>query len=306
MAAKRVLLFGATGTIGEAVSLALNQRGHSVVPFVRNGSQIDADLLTKWVSDRAPFDVVLSCMASRSGLPEDAWAVDYQAHKDVMAAAQTAGIGHFILLSSICVQRPLLAFQQAKLAFENALIGSGMRYSIVRPTAYFKSLSGQVGRVRAGKPFLLFGNGELTACKPISDGDLAEYLADCIDDVTKHERILPIGGPGAAITPRQQGEMLFELTGKPPLFRHVPLSMFGAIGGALRVAGFVSKAAAKKAELAKIGRYYATESMLLLDPATGRYDADATPSTGSETLANHYAAILSGEITVERGEHSLF
>ena len=38
---------------------------------------------------------------------------------------------------------------------------------------------------------------------------------------------------------------------------------------------------ADKAELARIGGYYTTESMLVLDPNTGRYDAAATPSSGN-------------------------
>ena len=83
-----------------------------------------------------------------------------------------AGVAHFVLLSAICAQKPMLAFQHAKLAFEESLISSGLGYSIVRPTAFFKSLSGQVERVRNGKPFLVFGDGRLTACKPISDADL--------------------------------------------------------------------------------------------------------------------------------------
>lgn len=49
-----------------------------------------------------------------------------------------------------------------------------------------------------------------------------------------------------------------------------------------------------KAELARIGRYYATESMLVPDPATGRYDAAATPSTGTETLFDFYAKLVDG------------
>jgi divinyl chlorophyllide a 8-vinyl-reductase len=61
-----------------------------------------------------------------------------------------------------------------------------------------------------------------------------------------------------------------------------------------------------KAELARIGRYYATESMLVLDPATGRYDAAATPSTGADTLVDFYARLLSGEESVDRGEHAVF
>jgi hypothetical protein len=55
--------------------------------------------------------------------------------------------------------------------------------------------------VKRGKPFLVFQDGTLTACKPISASDLADYIAD-------------------------------------------------------------------KAELARIGRYYATQSMLVLNPAT--------------------------------------
>jgi len=46
--------------------------------------------------------------------------------------------------------------------------------------------------------------------------------------------------------------------------------------------------------------------MLVLNPATGRYDADATPSTGKDTLADHYAGLLSGRLSVERGDHAVF
>ena len=245
-------------------------------------------------------------MASRTGAPRDAWAIDHQAHIDVLAAAKEAGVGHFVLLSAICVQKPLLAFQHAKLAFETALIASGLTYSIVRPTAFFKSLSGQVERVKRGKPFLVFGDGTLTACKPISDDDLADYLADCLDDERRWNRVLPIGGPGPAITPRQQGESLFALLGRKPRFRRVPVAMLDGIIGALSVAARIVPSLADKAELARIGRYYATESMLVLDPETGRYDAAATPSTGTETLFDFYNALLAGAAAPERGDHAVF
>jgi divinyl chlorophyllide a 8-vinyl-reductase len=204
------------------------------------------------------------------------------------------------------VQKPLLAFQQAKLAFEKRLIESGLTYSIVRPTAFFKSLSGQIERVRQGKPFLVFGDGQLTACKPISDNDLGEYLAACIEDASRHNRILPIGGPGEAITPLQQGEHLFALLGRPPRFKHVPVALLDVIVGVLATAGRVFPALAEKSELARIGRYYATESMLVLNPETGRYDAAITPSTGSDTLYDFYARLVSGEIAPDRGDHAVF
>jgi divinyl chlorophyllide a 8-vinyl-reductase len=252
------------------------------------------------------FDALVSCLASRTGAPRDAWAIDYQAHVDALQAAREAGVGHMVLLSAICVQKPLLAFQHAKLAFEKHLMESGINYAIVRPTAFFKSLSGQIERLRRGKPFLLFADGQLTACKPISDTDLGQYLADCLTQPERHRRILPIGGPGPAITPLQQGQYLFELMGKPPRFKHVPVGLLETIIAVLSALGKLSSFLADKAELARIGRYYATESMLVWDEKIGRYDADATPSTGTDTLWAHYQALVKGNQSTELGDHSVF
>ncbi|MFX7992960.1 NAD(P)H-binding protein, partial [Acinetobacter baumannii] len=81
------------------------------------------------------------------------WAIDHAAHVELLAAAREAGVGQMVLLSALCVQKPRLAFQHAKLAFERELMASGLSWSIVRPTAYFKSLSGQLARLRRGQPF---------------------------------------------------------------------------------------------------------------------------------------------------------
>lgn len=326
---QRVLVIGATGTIGRATVRALSARGHEVISLVRPpgatgarsahaGANLspcasmrfcDVTSAASLANDGFAgerFDVLVSCLASRTGTPKDAWAIDYAAHLLVLAAAKTAGVQHMVLVSAICVQKPLLAFQRAKLAFEKALIESGITYSIVRPTAFFKSLSGQVDRVRRGKPFLVFGDGTRTACKPISDTDLADYVANCLDDARCHNRILPIGGPGEAITPRQQGEHLFRLLGREPEFKCVPVALLDKVVTGLGIIGRVVPPLATKAELARIGRYYATESMLVIDPVTGRYNADATPSTGTERLFDFYARLIRGEATIERGEHAVF
>lgn len=327
---KRVLLLGATGTIGRATARALVNRGHEVVCLVRTktpspasshpanviGELAGATVRVGNITDPAsiardgiqaePFDALVSCLASRTGISHDAWAIDYQAHVNALQAAQHADVQHMVLLSAICVQKPVLAFQKAKLAFEKLLVDSGMTYSIVRPTAYFKSLSGQIDGVKAGRPFLVFGDGTLTACKPISDDDLGAYLADCLTDAGRHNRILPIGGPGPAITPKQQGEHLFHLLGQKPRFRHVPVRMLDGIVWSLDMLGRASASMAAKAELARIGRYYATESMLVWNPEAGRYDAAATPSTGTETLCEFYEKVIAGHATVDLGDHAVF
>ncbi len=320
---RRVMLLGATGTIGRATVEAVLAKGHEVVCFIRpdpkdprRGLPSGATLRFGDVTDAAAlardgfagerFDALVSCLASRTGRPAEAWAVDHLAHAQALHVAKAAGVSQVVLLSAICVQRPRLAFQQAKLAFEAMLIDSGLTYSIVRPTAYFKSLSGQVERVRQGQPFLLFGDGQLTACKPVSDADLGRFLAECLDDPTRHNRILPIGGPGPAITPLQQGAELFRLLGREPKFRKVPVGMMDAIIGVLGLLGRVSPSLRDKAELAKIGRYYATESMLVLNPDTGTYDADATPETGTETLFDFYARLVAHKASVDLGDHAVF
>ena len=319
----RVCLLGATGTIGRATLRVLMKRGHNVFCFVREGAGSSGSLSTegnralfggatlRFVDVLKPksiardgfrgerFDAVVSCMASRTGAPKDAWAIDYQAHFNLLLAAQDAGVSHFVQLSAICVQKPVLEFQHAKLAFETALVESGIKYSIIRPTAFFKSLSGQIERVRRGKPFLVVGDGLLTSCKPISDSDLAVYLAECLEDQRRWNRVLPIGGPGSPVTPRQQGEFLFGLLHRPPLLRNVPLVMLDCIVGALGLVAHVAPPLAEKAELARIGRYYATESMLWLNPETGFYDAAATPSTGAETLFDYYTSVIAGDIAAE-------
>jgi divinyl chlorophyllide a 8-vinyl-reductase len=117
---------------------------------------------------------------------------------------------------------------------------------------------------------------------------------------------LPIGGPGDAITPLQQGEYLFKAMGKPPKYKQVPVALLDVIIQVLRVLGWFMPSLAAKAELARIGRYYATESMLVWDAQTQQYDAYITPSFGTQTLFAHYDQLLAGQANVQLGEHSVF
>jgi divinyl chlorophyllide a 8-vinyl-reductase len=312
----KALLLGATGTIGRATAQALRAAGHEVVALVRPGADLRGLTGCRVIEGRAtePQDLarvldgrpaaVISCLASRTGDPSDAWSVDHAAQSAVLKSALAAGVGQFVLLSAICVQKPLLEFQRAKLAFEAELQTAPLDWSIVRPTAYFKSLSGQVPRVQAGRSFLVFGDGRLTACKPISDRDLGRFLALCLTDPDKRNRVLPIGGPGPAITPLDQAAMLERLLSRPVAVRQVPVGLMDAIIGGLTLAGMVLPKLRAKAGLARIGRYYATESMLVWDGS--RYDADATPEFGEDRLEDHYAAMLRGEVADDRGAHAVF
>ncbi|RED12210.1 NAD(P)H-binding protein [Pontivivens insulae] len=310
---KSILLLGATGTIGAAVHAALIDEGYVVVaptrrPVTLAGAvQIDhSQAAFERLMTEHDVGAVISCVASRNGLPKDAWAIDYGLNSTALKAAVACNLSQFVMLSAICVQKPVLEFQKAKLAFEVELRLAPLIWSIIRPTAFFKSLSGQMRRLQNGKPFLLFGNGALTKCKPISDRDLARFIVRALSDPEMNNRVLPIGGPGPAISPRQQGDLLFEATGATPRFKRLPVGFLSTIIGVLGILGMVLPRLREKAELARIGRYYATESMLLWDAKAQQYDADATAEFGQDTLAEHYAALAAGEREDDRGAHVVF
>lgn len=316
----RVLLAGATGTIGQAVLAELLARDFEVVALAREAARnlpATHDRLTVWQGDwihpsedmlpPGGFDAVISCIASRTGGLLDAWYVDYFANLRLLDMARRTDAQRFVLLSAICVQKPQLVFQREKLRFEAALAASGLGYTIIRPTAYFKSLAGQFERVKRGKPFLVFGDGLLTACKPVSERDLASYLVNRMLDADAAGQILPIGGPGRAITPMDQVSMLGRVLGREIPVRSVSPQLFDVLGVAIAPAGWVSQWGLDRREFLRIAKYYATESMLVWDEARGCYDPDLTPETGSDSLEGFYEGLRDGVVSLpDRRGASLF
>ncbi|KAK4797663.1 hypothetical protein SAY86_029989 [Trapa natans] len=332
-----ILVVGSTGYIGKFVVNELVKRGFNVIAVARERSGIrgkkskeetlnefkganvcfsdvtSMDVFANSVENLGnPIDVVVSCLASRSGGVKDSWRIDYEATKNSLMVGRNYGASHFVLLSAICVQKPLLEFQRAKLKLEAELMEEaakdvGFTYSIVRPTAFFKSLGGQVDLVKEGKPYVMFGDGKLCACKPISEPDLASFIADCVLSEDKINQVLPIGGPGKALTPLEQGEMLFRLLRKEPKFFKVPIEVMDFAIGVLDFLVKIFPSMEDAAEFGKIGRYYAAESMLLLDPETGEYTADKTPSYGKDTLEEFFERVIrEGMAGQELGEQTIF
>eukprot|EP01041_Mallomonas_annulata_P014126 gene14126-30074_t len=178
----RVLVSGATGYIGRNVVRELVNRGITVGALTRRGSittgltqeyiegaqTIECDVLNEedTVAAFKSFapTATICCLASRSGVSRDAWAVDYEAGYNTLQALVKHGsnngtAGNFVLLSAYCCGKPKLQFQYAKLKLEDVIRNSPVTHSIVRPTAFFKSLDGQLESARGGSPILLFGDG---------------------------------------------------------------------------------------------------------------------------------------------------
>ena len=307
----KIFVAGSTGYIGKNVVKYALDNGFDVVTAKRHSDNKPGQLNKKlkvikisnndnnWIADLEKVDVIISCLASRTGEPKDAHLVDYKLNCLLLEKAKALKCSQFILLSAICVQKPRLAFQFEKLAFEEELKKSGLNFSIVRPTAYFKSLSGQIENIKKGKPYVYFGDGQITQCNPISEKDLSLYILSCIKDKTKWRKILPIGGPKQSITPKDIGKILFEIFEVSPKYKSFPTKLLDAIRLLLLIISPFSNWAKNKSELIKIAKYYATESMLIWDEKKECYDANMTPSTGKDTLTDYFYSIKNLDLQLE-------
>ena len=317
--APRVVVAGATGYIGRSVVKELVSRGIPTTALVRGSSTITqltqsylqgADVVPCNVQDptvcvelfnRLQPSSVVCCLASRSGIKKDAYAVDYGCGSNLLTALGDGG--HYVLLSAFCVQKPLLQLQQAKLKLEAEIRSNSPRvtHSIVRPTAYMKSLDGQIEQARKGNPIMYFGAGTCAA-NAIEEGELAQFLADCAlrpKEVGMLDSTRNIGGPDSPpVTKLEQIDMIFDALGTPPEKRKkmsipvgifdVLLSCFNAVKGVAESLGATDFAEKVEdgAEIVRIVRYYATEPMVAVN-------AEAGEIYGVYTTKDHFAKVAS-------------
>jgi len=312
---EKVAVVGATGYIGKAVVRESVHRGYPTIAVMRDISRgklekkfEGAELVQFDVTDRAAcqsgelfpggsVDAVVCCLASRTGTKKDSFAIDYQASLNCAEAAKAAGARRFILLSAYCVKSAerndpyALQFQYAKKDLEEKLADitdESFDFVSVRPTAFFKSVSGQLEVVDSGGPFVYFdlGNQRSATCNPISEPDLAAALLDQIADDTHKNTYWNIGGPDEGMSMRAQGEMIHDILKKEgePKLLGVPIGLFDFIINGLQWVSntFNSEKFDDAAELGRIGKYYAIEDMLTVDPSE-KY--------GQTTLREHYQYI---------------
>jgi uncharacterized protein YbjT (DUF2867 family) len=153
---QRILVTGATGKTGRlVVEQLLGLDAQPIVRvLVRTAEQERAfaergletalgdvrDDTTSW-ADAATRDVdtVISTLGGTPFKQNNLWRVDYEGTLRLLAAARTAGVGHYIFLSTMGLRRqrsilhPLSILFYPKLLAEDAIRRSGLEYTILRP-----------------------------------------------------------------------------------------------------------------------------------------------------------------------------
>ena len=225
------LIVGATGLVGGEICRRLAAIGKPVRALVRptgDASRIDelraagAELATGDLKDPASIraacagaTAVLSTASSvLSRQPGDTIdGVDRLGQLQLIQASQSAGVRHFVYVSFSPIAEDF-ALQRAKREVEQALIASGMTYTILRPTFFMEIwLSPALGFDAAARHARIYGTGE-NPISWISFPNVAEFAVRSLEAPAARNTTFTLGGP-EALTPLEVVRIFEEVGGAP-------------------------------------------------------------------------------------------
>jgi uncharacterized protein YbjT (DUF2867 family) len=272
-----ILVTGASGKTGRAVVAALARGGAAVRALVRHPSQIEV-LTNLGAGEVVPADMRLAPELRRA--VENVRAVyhicpnvhpeEVEIGRRVITAAKAADVEYLVLHSVLHPQTEQMPHHWSKLRVEEALLESGLDFTILQPAAYMQNL--------------------LAGWELISEGGVLRNpypaktrlsLVDLEDVAEAAVRVLTRGGHSAAI---------YELAGTPPLTQtQVAATLSEALGRPVRaeaesVEGWESRARASglgdhpRATLIKMFQYYERHG-LIGNPNTLRWLLGREPTT---------------------------
>jgi uncharacterized protein YbjT (DUF2867 family) len=192
--ASRVLVTGATGTLGRQVVGAATAAGHHVLAMSRRSHVgytgvhwSQADLLTGEGVDAAVdgIEVIVHC-ATQGTRNKDVASME-----NLLAAARRAGVGHIVHVSIAGIDRIPLPYYRTKLRVEQALQASGLGHTVLRATQ-FHELIEVVFSIQRYSPVLWTLRG--VRFQPIDPREVAARLVELID-AEPAGRAPDIGGP---------------------------------------------------------------------------------------------------------------
>jgi uncharacterized protein YbjT (DUF2867 family) len=139
--------------------------------------------------------------------------VDRLGQLQLVEAAAAAGVKHFVYVSFAPMAEDF-ALQRAKREVEQAVMGSGMTYTILRPTFFMEIWFSQaLGFDAAARRARIYGTGE-RPISWISFPNVAEFAVHSLDAAAARNATLTLGGP-EALTPLDVVRIFEEASGGP-------------------------------------------------------------------------------------------
>lgn len=207
-----ILVVGSTGVLGSEICRRLREAGEPVRGLIRPTSAPEkiARLVAMGVEVargdlREPASLARACQGAGTVIttatstlsmqPGDSIPVtDQQGQLDLVKAAQAAGVKRFIMLSIPMTIRDC-PLKTAKRAVENALIASGMEYTILRPGIFMEIwLNPALGFDYINGKATIYGDGHAKN-HFITLGNVAQYVVESLICPEAINRAFELGAP---------------------------------------------------------------------------------------------------------------
>lgn len=207
-----ILVTGARGNVGRRVLQRLYAAGHSLRASGRNPAELDVpegvETVALDLNDPETFIAALAGVSKVLLYAEPDGIVKF------LDEAEKAGVEQIVLLSSNTVGLP--GADQDPLAHhhvlvEEAVVGSGLNYTILRPGAFMSNAFGWSYSLQQGDTIdQVFPEAQVA---PVHEDDIADVAVVALTEKKLQDEIVDLTGP-ESLTFRQELEIVGEVLGR--------------------------------------------------------------------------------------------
>lgn len=237
----KLLIVGATGTLGRQIARRALDEGYQVRCLVRNLRK--AAFLNEWGAELVPGNLcqpetlppalegIEAAIDAAAARPTDSLSikqVDWDGKVDLIRAVKAAGIERYIFISILNAEKyPQVPLMDIKHCTELFLAESGLKYTILRPCGFMQGLIGQYAI-----PILdnqgVWITGESTPVAYMDTQDVAKFAVRALAVPETERRAFPTVGP-RAWTAEEAIALCEKLSGREARIFRVPLGLLRSL-----------------------------------------------------------------------------
>ncbi len=228
-----ILVTGAAGKTGQAVIRALAIKGEPVRALVRRPGQIQGimDLGAREAAagdmrSRAPMEHVTQGVRAIYHICPNMSPDEVAIGQTVIAAAQSAGVEHFVYHSVLHPQTEAMPHHWLKLRVEEQLFESGLDYTILQPAAYLQNILAHWDQIVEQGVYPIPYAAE-TRLGMVDLEDVAAAAAIVLTEPGHEGATYELSGPNL-LSQTEIATILAELLRRPVCAQVVPLATWAA------------------------------------------------------------------------------